>query len=95
MQPVLAPKKRKAAKASTAPKRSRQASVKKVEEVAEPVEASPKYLRPTPKVRAASADTKEKVSKRRRKSKAGNKGLSSTVTDEKLTHAVRQVESFS
>ena len=78
MQPVLAPKKRKAVKASSLLKRSRRVSSEKVKEAVEPDEASPKYLRPTPKVRAAPADTKDKVPKRRRKSMAGNKGLSST-----------------
>ena len=77
MQLILASKKRQAAKASPFSKRSRKASAKKAKEVAEPVETPPKYLQPTPKLKASSADTKDKAPKRRRKSKAGNKGLPS------------------
>ena len=81
-QLILASKKRKAAKASTFSKKSCKAAAKKVkEEVAEPVEAPPKYLKPTPKVRASSANIKEKAPKRRRKSKAGNEDLSSAEVE--------------
>ena len=53
LQLRIASKKRKAAKASTFSKRSRKVSAKKAKEVVEPVEASPKYLQPTPKVKAS------------------------------------------
>ena len=57
--------------------RSRPASVKKARGVAEPVEPPPRYLQPTPKVRATSTEVREKTSKRPRESRAGNKDLSS------------------